>query len=55
MRLTVTHDDLPSEDARRLVSLGWPAVLSNLKSLLETGDALPETPWEMPAGTPVRS
>ena len=27
---------------------GWAAVLSNLKSLLETGHVLPNTPWEMP-------
>ena len=24
-----------------------PAVLANLKSLLETGDVLPQAPWEM--------
>jgi len=29
------------------VSRGWPAVLANLKSLLETGDVLPQAPWEM--------
>ncbi|MFM9455251.1 hypothetical protein [Streptomyces europaeiscabiei] len=30
------------------VSFGWPAVLSNLKSLLETGRELPRRPWEVP-------
>jgi hypothetical protein len=30
------------------ISRGWPAVLANLKSLLETGDVLPTAPWEMP-------
>ena len=30
-------------------SAGWPAVLSNLKSLLETGHVLPQAPWEMHA------
>ena len=29
------------------ISHGWPAVLANLKSLLETGDVLPQAPWEM--------
>ena len=28
---------------------GWPAVLANLKSLLETGNVLPAAPWEMHA------
>ena len=31
------------------VSAGWPGVLANLKSLLETGHALPQAPWEMHA------
>lgn len=30
------------------VSLGRPAVLSNLKSLLETGRPLPQEPWLVP-------
>ncbi|WP_097260129.1 ArsR/SmtB family transcription factor [Streptomyces sp. TLI_55] len=50
VRLTVIHEDLPDEGALGDVSLGWPAVLSNLKSLLETGSPLPEEPWLMPAG-----
>jgi hypothetical protein len=29
------------------ISQGWPAVLANLKSLLETGEVLPQAPWEM--------
>ena len=49
VRLTVTHEDLPDEHALGEVSQGWPAVLSNLKSLLETGHVLPRQPWEMPA------
>lgn len=48
VRLTVTHEDLPDESARSEVSFGWPAVLSNLKSLLETGHVLPQEPWLMP-------
>jgi uncharacterized protein YndB with AHSA1/START domain len=42
IRLTVTHDDL-ERDPQMLagVSGGWPQVLSNLKTFLETGRALP--------------
>ena len=42
IRLTVTHEDL-ERDAKMLagISNGWPQVLSNLKTLLETGRALP--------------
>lgn len=45
VRLTVTHEDL-ERDPQMLagVSGGWPKVLSNLKTLLETGHALPRTP-----------
>lgn len=50
VRLTVTHDDLPDEDTRREAASGWAAVLSNLKSLLETGSPLPQEPWLMPSG-----
>lgn len=48
IRLTVTHDDL-ARDPQMLqgVSNGWPKVLSNLKTLLETGRALPKS---APAG-----
>jgi uncharacterized protein YndB with AHSA1/START domain/DNA-binding transcriptional ArsR family regulator len=48
VRLTVTHEDLPDEGALSDVASGWPAVLSNLKSLLETGSALPQEPWLVP-------
>ena len=51
VRLTVTHENLADETALGEISHGWPAVLANLKSLLETGEVLPEAPWEMaPAG-----
>lgn len=45
VRLTVTHEDLDN-DAKMLSGIagGWPKVLSNLKTLLETGDALPKPP-----------
>jgi uncharacterized protein YndB with AHSA1/START domain/DNA-binding transcriptional ArsR family regulator len=49
VRLTVTHENLADGQALREISLGWPAVLANLKSLLETGEVLPEEPWAMPA------
>lgn len=48
VRLTVTHEDLWDEGALSDVSGGWPAVLSNLKSLLETGSPLPQEPWLVP-------
>lgn len=41
-RLTVTHSEL-SPEMKRNISSGWPAVLSSLKSLLETGASLPMT------------
>lgn len=42
IRLTITHKEL---DAQMLagISGGWPIVLSNLKSFLETGRALPRS------------
>lgn len=39
VRLMVTHDQLDADMARS-ISGGWPMVLSNLKSLLETGRTL---------------
>jgi uncharacterized protein YndB with AHSA1/START domain/DNA-binding transcriptional ArsR family regulator len=49
VRLTVLHQELPSEADRSAAAAGWPAVLANLKSLLETGEVLPQAPWEMHA------
>jgi len=41
VRLTVTHVDfITNSKLRPNISGGWPAVLSNLKSLLETGKTL---------------
>ena len=41
VRLTVTHDDLEKgSEMERKITQGWPRVLSSLKSLLETGQAL---------------
>ncbi|GGT28245.1 ArsR/SmtB family transcription factor [Streptomyces chromofuscus] len=50
VRLTVTHEDLADEDERADAASGWAAVLSNLKSLLETGRPLPQEPWLVPSG-----
>ncbi|MEU4473135.1 metalloregulator ArsR/SmtB family transcription factor [Micromonospora sp. NPDC023888] len=47
VRLTVTHENLANLAMLNGISRGWPAVLSNLKSLLETGDVLPQAPWKM--------
>lgn len=47
VRLTVTHTNLPNQEMLQGISSGWPAVLSNLKSLLETGKVLPQAPWEL--------
>jgi hypothetical protein len=50
-RLTLTHDGFAPAArfsrpaaARTEQTGGWPALLANLKTLLETGDALPPTP-----------
>ena len=40
VRLTVTHTDLDRQSLEN-ISAGWPAVLSNLKTLLETGKTMP--------------
>ena len=42
VRLTVTHDGLDPQMLEG-ISGGWPKVLSNLKTLLETGSALPRS------------
>jgi len=49
VKLTVTHAELRTVDDLHTIEQGWPAVLANLKTLLETGDVLPQAPWEFPA------
>lgn len=44
VQLTVTHENLADDDYR-IAANGWAAVLSNLKSFLETGSPLPVEPW----------
>ncbi|WP_321792614.1 SRPBCC family protein [Burkholderia pyrrocinia] len=44
VKLTVTHDGLVADsEMDRGIRGGWPVVLSSLKTLLETGHALPFT------------
>jgi len=39
VKLTITHEiDRPESKLITAVSGGWPCILSNLKSLLETGE-----------------
>ncbi len=50
VKLTVIHDDLePGGMTGSLISQGWPRVLANLKTLLETGDTLPDLRLNTPA------
>ena len=44
VKLTITHE-MAKPDSKFIasVSTGWPAILSSLKSLLETGDSLEAT------------
>jgi uncharacterized protein YndB with AHSA1/START domain len=50
VKLTVIHDDLePGGMTGSLISQGWPRVLANLKTLLETGDTLPDLLQNTPA------
>ena len=42
MRLMVTHSDVQSDAELGDIAEGWPMVLSGLKTLLETGQALPQ-------------
>ena len=42
VKLTVVHDGFgPDSVVLENISLGWPSVLSSLKTLLETGSPLP--------------
>ena len=49
VRLTVTHTEL-TEEGLRDISRGWPAVLSNLKTFLETGATIPDPFSALPCG-----
>ncbi len=44
VKLTLTHEiDRPGSKLLSEVSKGWPAILSSLKSMLETGESLEAT------------
>jgi hypothetical protein len=44
VKLTFLHEmDKPGSKLLQSVSNGWPLVLASLKSLIETGESLPET------------
>ncbi len=49
VKLTVTHTHLRTADELDTIGQGWPTVMSNLKTLLETGEPLPQAPWEFDA------
>jgi uncharacterized protein YndB with AHSA1/START domain len=50
VKLTIVHDiDKPGSKLIGAVSIGWPKILSSLKTLLETGTALPAI-GELPRG-----
>ncbi|MEU6083740.1 metalloregulator ArsR/SmtB family transcription factor [Streptomyces sp. NPDC047108] len=54
VKLTVVHDGFaPGSTVVEMVGEGWPSLLSSLKTLLETGDPLPE-PAPEPESEPVR-
>jgi DNA-binding transcriptional ArsR family regulator/uncharacterized protein YndB with AHSA1/START domain len=51
VKLTVVHDGFePGSVVATMVSQGWPKVVSNLKTLLETGEVLPTNPEPSAAG-----
>jgi uncharacterized protein YndB with AHSA1/START domain/DNA-binding transcriptional ArsR family regulator len=49
VKLSIVHENIPTPEDAEAAALGWPAVGSNLKSLLETGKVLPQAPWDMHA------
>jgi uncharacterized protein YndB with AHSA1/START domain/DNA-binding transcriptional ArsR family regulator len=50
VKLTVIHNGLePGGIAGSLISQGWPRVVANLKTLLETGESLPDLQQNTPA------
>jgi uncharacterized protein YndB with AHSA1/START domain len=57
VKLTIAHDiDKPGSKLIEAVSTGWPAILSSLKSMLETGEPLEATRrWKEPADSQAAS
>jgi uncharacterized protein YndB with AHSA1/START domain/DNA-binding transcriptional ArsR family regulator len=51
VKLTVVHSDFdPGSTMLAMVSQGWPAILASLKTLLETGEPLPDPEEAVQAG-----
>ena len=50
VKLTITKSRFRSSAGREAIGNGWPTMITNLKTLLETGDVLPTPPWEFHAG-----
>ena len=51
VRLTITHEiDRPDSKLITAVSGGWPKVISNLKSLLESGSTVLQEPYPAASG-----
>jgi uncharacterized protein YndB with AHSA1/START domain len=49
-RLTMVHDDFEEgSKILQMISGGWPAVLSSMKSFIETGRGLESPPWDADA------
>lgn len=46
-RLVLKHENLPQEEFEAFAN-AWAAVLSNLKTFLETGEPMPVEPWKVP-------
>ncbi len=44
VKLTLVHDELPSEEMAAGFREGWAPILSSLKTFLETGSPLPQRP-----------
>lgn len=51
VRLTVTHENIADHERDGLAA-GWSAMLSSLKSFVETGPTLSKARWEMAARRP---
>jgi uncharacterized protein YndB with AHSA1/START domain len=52
VKLTLVHDELPSEEVAQGFREGWSPILSSLKTLLETGKPLPQIPSLEEKGRP---
>lgn len=51
VKLTVSQTNLPSQEMLDNIAQGWPTVLANLESYLETGLPLPSDIWRMQNAT----